>query len=227
MMKAIPRLNVSEAAYLAVKQAVLSIKYSPGERIGIEELCRKLEVSRTPVFDALNRLEVEGVVKIIPRKGVYLVAFSADKAKEIYVVREALEGLAAKLAAKNLTRRHIEVLEAALSRQETCLKQHDIEGYAVATIKFHDIIAEAAGNKTLKRMLDSIYAQMAALRLRTLYLDERLSASYAEHQRVFNALLRRDPEAAELEARKHMETTTAVALDILTRDLRGQSASDK
>lgn len=224
-MKRIPRLSVSEAAYSAVKQALLTSKYSPGGRIDIDDLCRVLEVSRTPVFDALNRLEAEGIVEIIPRKGTYLVSFSKEKAEELYAVRETLEGMATKLAAKNLTERHVETLKKALERQSACLKDDDTEGYASATIKFHNTIAEAAGNKTLERLLGTVYAQMEALRLRTLYLPERLKKSFAEHQRIFDALMKRDPALCEREARNHIRTTTADALDIVAKNEKSKAVA--
>jgi DNA-binding GntR family transcriptional regulator len=219
-MAKIPRVNVSEAAYSAVKQVLLSSQYSPGGRVDIEELCQDLGVSRTPVFDALNRLQAEGLVEIVPRKGVYLVTLSEEKAQELYAVRETLEGMATRLAARNLTDRHIEQLKKALDKQASCLADEDTEGYASATIKFHNTIIEAAGNKTLERFLNAVYSQMEALRLRTLYLPTRLGLSFAEHQRIFKALLKRDPELCEREAREHIVATTKCALDILAQSER-------
>jgi DNA-binding GntR family transcriptional regulator len=216
-MPKISRVSVSEAAYSAVKQVLLSSKYAPGGRVAIEELCQDLGVSRTPVFDALNRLEAEGLVHIIPRKGVYLVTLSEEKARDLYAVRESLEGMATKLAAKNVTDRQLDQLKKALDKQSSCLKEGDTEGYASATIRFHNIIVEAAGNKTLERFLSAVYSQMEALRLRTLYLPTRLRHSFAEHQRIFQALLKRDPELCERVAREHIVATTDYALDILAQ----------
>lgn len=226
-MKKIPRMNVSGAAYSAVKQALLSSKYSPGDRVAIDELCRELEVSRTPVFEALNRLEVEGLVEIVPRRGVYLVTFSDEKAEELCAVREVLETMATRLAARNITDKQIEQLRKALDKQAACIREGDAEGYATATIRFHDVIVESSGNKTLEKMLGSIYSQMEALRLRTLYLPKRLKQSFAEHQRIFEALVKRDPTLCEREARHHMESTTATALEILAeaRDRRNSQKS--
>ena len=214
-MKKIARHNVGEAVYSAMKQVLLTNKYAPGERIGIDKLCQELEVSRTPVFEALNRLKAEGMVEIIPRKGVYLVSFSAEKTQEVYVVREALEGLATKLAAEKLTPRYAKLLKAALDEQATCLQEDDIKGYATATIDFHNTVLKAADNETLSRILGAIYAQIEVLRLRTLYLPQRLRASYAEHQRIYQALIEGNPTSSEQEARKHIETTTADVLAIL------------
>jgi DNA-binding GntR family transcriptional regulator len=223
-LKKIPRMNVSSAAYSAVKQTLLSSKYAPGDRVAIDELCTELEVSRTPVFEALNRLEVEGLVEIIPRKGVYLVSFTDEKAHELYAVRETLETMATKLAATNITDKQLEQLKKALDKQAASIKSEDNEGYATATVKFHNVIVEASGNKTLERLLSTVYSQMEALRLRSLYLymPKPLRQSFAEHQRIYEAVAKRDPALCEREAKLHMETTTRVALDILAdaRDKR-------
>jgi DNA-binding GntR family transcriptional regulator len=216
-MRKIPRVNITEATYSAVKQVLLSSKYSPGGRVAIDELCQSLDVSRTPVFDALNRLEAEGLVEIVPRKGVYLVTFSEEKALELYAVREVLEGMATRLAAKNLTDKQLDQLRKTLEKQLFCLNSGDTEGYAGATIKFHNTILEAAGNKILERSLGAIYSQMEALRLRTLYLPTRLRQSFAEHQRIFRALLKRDAELCEREARSHIAATTEYAIDLLAQ----------
>lgn len=221
-MKKIPRISVSESTYSSVREALLNGRYAPGARVSIDELCGALEVSRTPVLDALNRLEAEGMVEIIPRKGVYLVQFSEEKARELYNVREALEGLATRLAAKHITDQQIEALRKTVEKQAACLEKPDTEGYAMATIKFHNMIVDAAGNKTLQRILGAVYAQMEALRLRTLYLPKRLRQSFSEHQRIFEALLKRDPDLCEKVARKHIETTTADALGII-----GHSSEDR
>jgi DNA-binding GntR family transcriptional regulator len=218
-MPKIPRLSVSEASYSAVKKVLLSDKYSPGGRVDIEEICNDLGVSRTPVFDALTRLQAEGLVEIVPRKGVYLVTLSAEKALELYAVRETLEGMATRLAAKNLSEKQIGLLRKSLEKQSSCLAAGDTEGYASATIKFHNTIVEAANNDTLERFLNSIYSQMEVLRLRTLYLPvpSRLRQSFAEHKKIFQALLKRDPELCEREAREHIVGTTNCALEILAQ----------
>jgi DNA-binding GntR family transcriptional regulator len=214
-MQKIPRVSVSVAAYSAVKQVLLSNKYAPGGRVDIEELCQNLGVSRTPVFDALNRLEAEGLVEIVPRKGVYLVTLSEEKAHELYVVRESLEALATRLAASSLTDKQLEQLKRVLEKQALCLENGDPQGYANATIKFHNLIVEAAGNKTLERILNAVYSQMEALRLRTLYLPTRLRQSFAEHKKIFESLSKRDPERCERVAREHLAATREYALELL------------
>jgi DNA-binding GntR family transcriptional regulator len=213
-MRKLQRSNLSEAAYTEVKAVLVSARYSPGDRIPVEELSRELGVSRTPVWDALNRLEAEGMVEIVPRKGVFLLNFSPEKAREIYQVRECLEGMVARLAAVNLTARHHDFLKQSLERQSACISDRDVTEYADATIKFHNFLVEAAGNKTLERLLMSVYAQSEALRLRTMFYPARVRASFQEHQRMVAALLKNDPDLAEKEARAHIRMTMDQALEL-------------
>lgn len=206
-MKKLRRSNLSEDAYTFVKDLLLyGERYRPGEKISVEELSRNLGVSRTPVWGAINRLEAEGVVEIVPRQGVYLINFDPEKAFDIYVAREALEGMAARLAAEKCTARQLAQLRAILERQRTCLAGNDVEGYAAAAMEFHQRIVEAAGNSTLTRLLGSVYAQIQAMRARARRQDfpTGMPQSVTNHERIVAAIEARQPEQAEREARSHI-----------------------
>lgn len=226
-MKRIQRINLSEATYSAVREALVSEKYSPGGRIDIDELCQVLQVSRTPVFDALNRLEVEGIVEIIPRKGTYLVSFSKQKIQDLYAIREVLEGMATRLAATNITERQLQVLRKCLKEQAKCLKNAKSDGFAIATIRFHDTIVEAAGNKMLQRLIGTIYGQVKALRLNALYHSDRLHKSFSQHRQIFDALANRNPVICEREARNHIKTIRADVFEIMSRREKTKSSKGK
>lgn len=206
-MKKLRRTNLSEDAYSFVKDLLLSgERYRPGEKISVEELSRQLGVSRTPVWGAINRLEAEGVVEIMPRQGVYLINFDPAKALDIYVAREALEGMAARLAAERGTDNQLGGLKAALEKQRACLEDGDAEGYAAAALAFHEQIVAAAANKPLARLLGSVYAQIQAMRAHSRSKDfpTRMPPSVQNHERIFDAIAARDPDGAEREARIHI-----------------------
>lgn len=206
-MRKLRRSNLSEDAYTFVKDLLLNgERYRPGEKISVEELSRNLGVSRTPVWGAINRLEAEGVVEIVPRQGVYLINFDPEKAFEIYIAREALEGMAARLAAEKATARQLAQLTASLERQRACLAGNDVEGYAAAAMEFHQRIVEGAGNSTLARLLGSVYAQIQAMRARARRKDfpTGMPPSVANHERILAAIEARQPEQAEREARSHI-----------------------
>src|SRR5882757_3494449 len=115
-------------------------RYNPGEKISIEELSRELGVSRTPLWGAINRLEAEGIVEIVPRQGVYLIDYDPHRALEIYTAREALEGMAARLAAEKITDRQISILRTNVDEQRAFLKKGDLEAYYSAALEFHEQI---------------------------------------------------------------------------------------
>ena len=206
-MKKLRRTNLSEDAYSFVKALLLSgERYRPGEKISVEELSRDLGVSRTPVWGAINRLEAEGVVEIAPRQGVYLISFDPAKALDIYVAREALEGMAARLAAGRGTKRQIASLKTALERQQSCLIAGDVDGYTAAAMAFHEHIVDAAANQSLTRLLASVYAQIQAMRARSPGRDfpTKMPTDVDNHERIFDAVAARNPDAAEDEARAHI-----------------------
>lgn len=211
-MKKLRRTNLSEDAYSFVKALLLSgERYRPGEKISVEALSRDLGVSRTPVWGAINRLEAEGVVEIAPRQGVYLISFDPAKALDIYIAREALEGMAARLAAERGTKRQVAALKTTLERQQDCLALGDADGYTVAAMAFHERIVEAAANESLARLLASVYAQIQAMRARSPARDfpTKMPTDVDNHERIFDAIAAGDPAAAEYEARAHIHQLRA------------------
>ena len=215
---AIHHSPVGQSVYRALQALLARHHFAPGQKLNVEALARDLGVSRTPVWEALKKLEVEGVVRTRPRKGVYIAALDADKAREIYVVREVVEGLAARLAAGNITAAELRALERSLDAQEAAGAAGDVLAYSQADIEFHNIIVQATRNETLIRILRGIYGQILVLRLQTLNLKGRLRPSVLEHKRIFAALKSGDPERAERAARRHMQMVFRDAMAVLPNE---------
>jgi DNA-binding GntR family transcriptional regulator len=204
-MKKLRRSSLSDDAYTFIRALFLSgDRYSPGDKISVEELSRELGVSRTPLWGAVYRLEAEGIVEIVPRLGVYLVDYDPRKVIEIYMAREALEGVAARLAAERITERQIAALQANIDVQRAHLKKGEIDKYYAAALDFHEEIIGIAGSKTLGRLLGSIFAQIKAMRVQRNYAPMHLPQSCDDHERLLEEFRRRDPEMAEHEARRHI-----------------------
>jgi DNA-binding GntR family transcriptional regulator len=208
-MKKLRRSTLSDDAYTFVRALFLSgDRYSPGDKISVEELSRELGVSRTPLWGAVYRLEAEGIVEIVPRLGVYLVDYDPMKVIEIYVAREALEGVTARLAAERITERQIAALQKNIEVQRAHLQENDIEKYYAATLDFHEEIISIAGSKTIGRLLQSIFAQIKAMRVQRNYTPTHLPQSCDDHASLLEALRLRDPAMAESEARRHIRDLT-------------------
>jgi DNA-binding GntR family transcriptional regulator len=204
-MKKLRRSSLSDDAYTFIRALFLSgDRYSPGDKISVEELSRELGVSRTPLWGAVYRLEAEGIVEIVPRLGVYLVDYDPKKVIEIYMAREALEGVAARLAAERITERQIAALQANIDVQRAHLKKGEIDKYYAAALDFHEEIIGIAGSKTIGRLLGSIFAQIKAMRVQRNYAPMHLPQSCDDHERLLEEFRRRDPEMAEHEARRHI-----------------------
>lgn len=204
-MKKLKRSNLSEDAYAYVRDLFLNgDRYSPGDKISVEELSRGLGVSRTPLWGAINRLEAEGIVEIVPRQGVYLIEYDPRRALDIYEAREALEGMTARLAASRITTAQIAALKRGVDEQRRSFEDGNIEGYYATALDFHVKLGEIAQNAVIAALLDSIFARMQAMRLQRSAMPMRVPQPTDDHTLIIAALEARDPDAAEHEARHHI-----------------------
>ena len=143
-----PKFQVSMDEYLplrdvvfnTLRQAILRGELKPGERLMEIQLANKLGVSRTPIREAIRKLELEGLVLMIPRKGAEVAEITEKSLKDVLEVRRALEELAVEIACEKMTAQQIEELKAAAKEFEVTLKSKDVTKYAEADVKFHDVI---------------------------------------------------------------------------------------
>jgi DNA-binding GntR family transcriptional regulator len=192
VVRKLRRSSLSGDAYTFVRDLFTNgTRYNPGEKISVEELSRELGVSRTPLWGAINRLEAEGIVEIVPRQGVYLINYDPDRALEIYEAREALEGMAARLAAEKISDRQAAALQANIDEQREQLTKGDIEGYHAKALEFHEQIA-----------------QIRPMRVQRNDMPMHLPQSCDDHEKLLKALRKGDPDRAEHEARTHMKDLT-------------------
>jgi DNA-binding GntR family transcriptional regulator len=208
-MKKLRRSSLSSDAYAFVRALFLDDdRYRAGGKVSVEALSRELGVSRTPVWGAIYRLEAEGIVEIVPRHGVYLINYDPSKAIEIYVTREALEGMTARRAAERITDRQIIALQTNIEVQREHLSKDEPDKCFAVAFAFHEEIVSIAGSKTLERLLQSMFAQIKAMRVQRKYTTMHLSQSCDGYEKVLEALRRRDPDLAEREIRRQIRGCT-------------------
>ena len=194
--------SAADYAYAALRQAIVAGEFQPGRRMREIALSEWLGVSRTPVRQALSRLEVEGLLEVLPRAGLVVASLDDGAMAELYDMREALEGTAAHLAARNAGPRDIETLESlvelerALPDETAVLYRHNL--------RFHQALHAAAHNRYLLKSLQALHDALALLGPTTLSSPERLREARREHRRIVAAIARRDPRSAEAEARAHI-----------------------
>src|SRR4029450_912525 len=209
--------SLGERVYRTVRDLILSQVFPPGSKLNVEQICRDLGVSRTPVWDTMRRLESEGLVNTVPRHGVFVLNYGGDQIRDLFMVRGALEALAVRQAARNLDADSRAALEATMAEMERAAAAGEMERYSRAAIDFHDCVLRAAGNRALNRLLENVYAQILVLRLRSLYLPERVESSVAEHRALFEAVISGDGERGERLARAHADHVLQDALEFIRR----------
>jgi len=209
--------SLGERVYRTVRDLILSQVFPPGSKLNVEQICRDLGVSRTPVWDTMRRLESEGLVNAVARHGVFVLNYGADQIRDLFAVRGALEALAVRQAAEQLDGEARAALEAAVAEMERAAGAAEIEQYSRAAIDFHDRVLVAARNPVLSRLLENVYAQILVLRLRSLYLPERVESSVGEHREIFEAVLAGDAERGECLARAHADHVLQDALEFTRR----------
>lgn len=207
--------TTASAAYDAIRDRILSGAIRPGDRLRETELAETLGLSRTPVREAIRRLEQDGLVQHVPHRGVVVRTLSNQAVTELYLVREVLEGTAARLAAQHASGAEIAALEGLLDTQPPA---HEDIGAAEASRRnavFHGAIRDAAHNRFLLSAMAGVEGSLALLGPTTLGLPGRIEAAGTEHRAILTAIAARDPDSAEAAARAHIRAAHRVRLALI------------
>jgi DNA-binding GntR family transcriptional regulator len=190
-------------AYL--KQAIIAGDLRPGERLVEPLLAEQLKVSRTPVREAIFQLENEGLVERIPYRGAVVASISSRDVSEIYTIKSAIEGLAARLACQNVTPLQIKQLRDLLKQMEAYAKKRDLDQYTGVSRSFHVQIIEIADNKWLLDVYRRLDPPIHGLRILALSIPGRPKNSVREHRAILEAIAGRDGEKAEVLTQHHVK----------------------
>lgn len=208
-MHKVERKKLSNQVYEILKDMIANHRFQPGTRINVEQITKELGVSRTPVWEAISRLEQESLVENIPNRGVFMSILTPQQALDLYVVREVLEGMAAKLAAVNIDTKTLEMMEACLEEQKVVIESQDLIEYSKLDFQFHAAVYGACGNKYLQEMLETIKNKMRPIKL-SLQVEPVLPHLFEDHVNLLNALRAHDPDKAEQVFRKHNQFMIAL-----------------
>ncbi|MBQ9708649.1 MAG: GntR family transcriptional regulator [Firmicutes bacterium] len=194
-----------EMVYEELKMQILTGAIVPGTRMMEVELAENMGVSRTPIREAIRKLEKEGLVTIRPRRGAYASSISTDDMLEILEVRQHMEGLAAYFAASRMTPDELDGLKKLAEKYNTAVEAGDMEGMIEYDTKFHRAIADSCNNKILLQMIEQL--QEMVLRFRYIYYDtfRRAENMPVEHQAIMDAIARGDEDAAREAADVHID----------------------
>lgn len=196
-------------AYAMILEAIDTGVYKPGSRLVESELADRFGVSRTPIREALQRLETQS---LLTRDGRSLIVASLDHSQlsELYVVRGALEGLAARLAARHATPEETAVLRAMLDDDRKLV--NDPEAMSRANRRFHKQIHLASHNRFLVQQLDLVHRSMALLASTSIAVEGRPTDTLEEHERIVHAIETGDGDAADVALREHISQAFIIRL---------------
>ena len=212
------RPSLVEGAYGALKAAIRNNVFPPGYQGSEQEIAQQLGMSRTPVHEAIIRLQEEGLVRVLARRGVVVCAISPEDMREIYEVIVALETAAAELIAERPAEARgpiLAELDAVNARMEAALAGDDLVGWAEADGRFHQLLVERSGNARLARMFATIMDQSHRARMLTLRLRPKPTLSIEEHRALVAAIRAGDAAAARDRARAHRLRASRQLLPLL------------
>ncbi len=208
-------LPLRDVVFKTLRQAILRGELKPGERLLEIHLADKLGVSRTPIREAIRKLELENLVVMIPRKGAVVADITEKSLRDVLEVRRALEALAVKLACEKIREEEIQELKIAAKEFEFALRKGDVTVYAEADVKFHDIIYRTTDNQRLIQLLYNLREQMYRYRVEYLKREESHPVLLAEHQDIIQKIAARDEEAAVKAVCAHIDNQVTVVADTI------------
>lgn len=212
------KLTISESIYEKLKEAIIIGYYLPGEKLKEQEISDRLGVSRTPVREALTRLENDNLVENLPYKGVQVKKLTIEEAKHIYELHSFLEGLAAEWAIPNIEKEDIEFLKKCIESAEKGYKNGSKKEIIFSNIEFHNRILICSDNQELKYTMERLQNKISLLRVATLSIPDRVEKTIKEHKKIFNSLKKGNKEMARKNARQHMMNAKIIAIEVLKKD---------
>ena len=200
-------LSLRGRVFNRLRENILYGKYKKDCELREVTIAKELGVSRTPVREALRQLELEGLVKVIPNKGAFVVGITKKDIEDIYQMRSVLEGLCAKCAAENITKEQLNMLDEIIYLSEYYAQKDQKEQLFELDNRFHSTLYDASGSRILKNTLSGLHHYVERVRKISLSMPGRMFSFNEEHKRVLEALKNRDGERAEKLANEHMINT--------------------
>lgn len=197
--------SLEEKVYLLLEDAIISGEYKRGDALTEMSLCKKLEVSRTPVRSALHRLSEEGLIEVVPNRGAMVVGVSDDDLVDTYKIRKRLEGLACAMATERMTEDDKRRLEDTVELSEFYLNKNDTDKLRELDTDFHIIIYKASGNRMLCKILSELHRNIRSYRKLSLSVPGRLERSVKEHRMILEAIKASDAQKADELTSRHIE----------------------
>ncbi|NLV16778.1 MAG: GntR family transcriptional regulator [Syntrophomonadaceae bacterium] len=204
-----------ELVFDALKDAIVRGALKPGDRLMEVQLAEELGVSRTPVREAIRKLELEDLAVMIPRKGAYVSSMSLKDIADLFEIRVALEVLAAGLAAERITHEELEDLERILVMKSESIEETDFDRLIEIDVKFHDGLYKASRNEKLAQIINNLHEQIYRFRRTSLASPGRMKEALEEHRKIVEAISQRNIVLAQALAQEHIENAENSLFDTM------------
>lgn len=216
-------LPLRDVVFGTLRRAILTGELKPGERLMEIHLADKLGVSRTPIREAIRKLELEGLVTMVPRRGAEVAQITEKSLKDVLEVRRALDALCAELACDRITDEEKEALKRACDAFEEATKTGDTKMIAQADVALHDIIIQATDNARLIQLIHNLSEQMYRYRFEYIKETSEHARLIDEHRIIYQSIINRDKETAAQMARLHIDNQeTAIMNQIRLENETGE-----
>lgn len=198
-------LPLRDVVFNTLRQAILTGELKPGERLMEIHLANKLGVSRTPIREAIRKLELEGLVTMIPRRGAEVAQITEKSMNDVLEVRRALDALCVELACERITEEDLARLKQACEAFEAAVRTKDIKKVAKADVELHDIIVQATGNQRLVQLINNLSEQMYRYRFEYIKDISQHQRLIDEHRMIYESIVKKDKEGASQAAHVHID----------------------
>ena len=196
--------SLGQKVYQTLREAILSLRYRPGEILRKPEICDALGVSRSPVADAVARLAAEGLVDVVPQAGTFVARFSMAEIREGAFLREAIEVAAIERVAATITEEQLTQLRRNITVQVALVADGDFPGFYATDAEMHELLLSFTGFRKIAQVSETAWLHVNRARQLVLPVTGRISATLDEHRAILAALEARDPDAARRAVRMHL-----------------------
>lgn len=218
-------LPLRDVVFNTLRQAILTGELKPGERLMEIHLAERLGVSRTPIREAIRKLELEGLVTMVPRRGAEVAQITEKSMNDVLEVRRAVDALCVELACERISQDELASLEKACDHfaETVRAKEKDVKKIAQADVALHDIIVQATGNQRLIQLVNTLSEQMYRYRFEYLKDFSQHEKLIEEHRIIYEAIVKKDRETACEAAKTHIDNQKKAIIQQIRLDKEKKS----
>ena len=211
-------LPLRDVVFNTLREAILRGDLEPGERLMEKQLADSMGVSRTPIREAIRKLELEGLVVMIPRKGAQVAEMTEKDIEDVLEVRAALEALAVRLACEKMSTEELEELRNVMKEFQQAAERKDVYGMVDKDVEFHDIIFKSTQNEKLIQIVNNLREQIYRFRVAYLRRFNRYKIIQQEHQEILQVIEKNQVEEAERVATIHIQNQEKAVIQLIREE---------